>query len=80
MTKPDGRVERIIDGQKRNFQAPKEATLTASGDDCIESAEAAVDTDPPGDDSNDRLTRLEAEVDDLHRKVEILRKQVQDKL
>lgn len=29
--RPDGQVERIIDGQKRVFDAPKEATLTQTG-------------------------------------------------
>lgn len=29
--RPDGQVERIIDGQKRVFDAPKEATLTNTG-------------------------------------------------
>jgi hypothetical protein len=29
--KPDGMVERVVDGQPREFQAPKQATLTDRG-------------------------------------------------
>ena len=32
VSKPEGTVERVIDGQKRVFQAPKQASLTKKGE------------------------------------------------
>ena len=76
-------VERIVDGQKRVFQHPKQAELTESGEQYLEN------TDREGPEEYENLSRrelvekthdLENRVKELDRKLEIFKKQVIDRL
>lgn len=70
---PDGRVEEIIDGQKRNFRAPKHGRITEEGEQVL----AATETSEPTRNNEDtdliakinqvesELQELEAEIDEL---------------
>ena len=78
--KPDGMIERVVDGQKRVFEHPKQARLT-------DKATNHLDTKPPQkyDDMThkelvERVHELEEEVDSLRRSLETFREQVQEKL
>ncbi|MXR40083.1 hypothetical protein GRX01_01740 [Halobaculum sp. WSA2] len=83
ISKPDGNVERIINGQKRVFQHPKQAELTNEG-------ETAVDTldEDSGSHYNDlthkelvqKLNQLEARIDSLDRALDTFKDQIQQKL
>lgn len=82
VTRPDGQVERIIDGQKRVFDAPKEATLT---DDAVQYLQATnQDSNRYHDLSRDELVAkihdLEDRVDRLESGFESFRQQVLQKV
>jgi len=82
VSRPDGQVERIIDGQKRVFDAPKEATLT---DDAVQYLQA---TDRNGDRYHDlsrdelvaKIHDLEDRIDRLENGFESFRHQVLQKI
>jgi Fic family protein len=82
VSRPDGQVERIIDGQKRVFDAPKEATLTEDAIQYLQST--ANDGDRYQDLTRDELVRtvrdLEARIDRLESGFESFRQQVLQKL
>jgi len=82
VSRPDGQVERIIDGQKRVFDAPKEATLTDQAIQYLQST--ANDGDRFQDLTRDELVEkihgLEARVDRLESGFENFRQQVLQKL
>lgn len=80
--KPDGMVERVIDGQKRVFEAPKQARPTEKGERCLDQA-------PEGEEKYEEMTRdelvetvreLEARIADLRRSFEVFREQVRRKM
>jgi len=80
VSKPEGTVERIINGQKRVFQHPKTAELTEEGKQYLER------TDQDELDTYEKLShqeivekvhRLEEQVEDLEKKFEVFRDQVQ---
>lgn len=80
--KPDGMVERVVDGQKRVFRHPSRAELTDRGQGCVASAGEA-----PGDYRDlsrkelvERMHRLEARIEELEEQFEIFREQVQRKI
>lgn len=77
---PDQMVERVVDGQKRVFQHPKQAQLTEKGEDYLESADRE-DLDEYENLSHKELVkmahRLEKQVEELEQSFEIFRKQVQ---
>lgn len=81
--KPDGNVERVIDGQKRVFQHPKQAHLTEKGkgvvDDLGEDAGSRY-SDLTHSEVVEKLGELENRVDDLESKMNVFKKQVQDVL
>ncbi len=82
VTRPGGRVERIIDGQKRVFDAPKEATLT---DDAVQYLQATnQDSNRYHNLSRDELVAkvhdLEDRVDRLESGFESFRQQVLQKV
>jgi len=80
--KPDGMVERVVDGQKRVFEAPKKAEIIVGDvDDYLD------DLDPL--DEYEMLSReelswkvgeLEQEVEELSKSLIIIKKQIQDRL
>jgi predicted transcriptional regulator len=80
VSKPEGRVERVIDGQKRVFQHPKQAELTEKGEQYLEHSERE-DLDEYEDLSHrelvERIRSLENQVEELERKFEVFRDQVQ---
>lgn len=82
VSRPDGQVERIIDGQKRVFDAPKEATLTEDAVQYLQSVDR--DSNRYQDLSRDELVNkihdLEDRIDRLENGFESFRKQVLDKL
>jgi len=82
--RPTGRVERVIEGQKRVFDAPKPAHLTDKGDDYFDWTDRTADTDRYQELSRDelvrRITELEQRVDELETAVTTFQRQVQDHL
>jgi predicted transcriptional regulator len=77
--KPDGRVERVIDGQKRVFEAPKEAVLIKKGEHYLEHSEQK-DLDEYENLSHRELVKkvheLENELEHLERSFSIFQTQV----
>jgi predicted transcriptional regulator len=80
--KPDSMVEREIDGQKRVFQAPKQAELTDKGRERLE--QEAEDLDQYENLTHrelvEKVHRLEDQVEDLKRRLNTFRNQIQRKL
>jgi len=83
VSKPDKMVERVIDGQKRVFQAPKQAELTDEGRQYLEEAEKE-DLEEHEDLSHrelvEKVHRLESRVQELQKKFDVFREQVQRSL
>lgn len=81
--KPDGMVERVINGQKRVFQHPKQATLTDKGTRRLK-ADEPIDTDRFDDLSHQELVekvhKLETELNELQQKFGVFHDQVQQHL
>ena len=80
--KPDGMVERVIDGTRQVFEAPKKAELTPKGYRCLKQADQ---DDGSGqyrsmtrDELVERVHELEANYDDLEEKVERIRQHVSE--
>ena len=80
--KPDGMVERIINGQKRVFQAPKKAELTEKGRKRLEQEEADLDSyeNLTHRELVEKVRELENQVEGLERQLTMFRKQVLEKL
>jgi len=83
VSKPDGRVERVIDGQKRVFQHPKQAELTGKGEAYL--AESGAEDLEMYEDLDrrelvEKVRELEGRVDSLEKKFEVFREQVQRNL
>jgi predicted transcriptional regulator len=81
VTKPEGTVERIIDGQKRVFQHPKQAELTEEGEEYLRDSEREhIDEydDLSHNELVEKIYRLEKQIEELEKKFEVFRDQVQD--
>lgn len=81
--KPDGMVEREIDGQTRVFEAPKHATLTADGEDAVERiTDDRLDQyrDLSYEELVERVAELERRVEAVESALKNFRKQVLSKL
>jgi predicted transcriptional regulator len=81
VTKPEGTVERIIDGQKRVFQHPKQAELTEEGEKYLQDSEREhIDEydDLSHNELVEKIYRLEKQIEELDKKFEVFRDQVQD--
>ena len=81
VSKPDKMVERIIDGQKRVFQAPKQAELTNKGKQYLEETEQEnleEYKDLSHNELVEKVNRIEARIEKLEKKFEVFRDQVQD--
>ena len=83
VSKPEGTVERIIDGQKRVFQHPKQAELTQKGEQYLEQAETQ-ELDEYENLTHRELVEktheLEKRIEKLENKFEIFRQQGMDRL
>lgn len=79
--KTEGYVERTINGQKRVFQAPKQANLTKKGQQALEHSEPE-DLDEYENLSHNELVEktyeLENRIEELEKKLEVFRDQVQE--
>lgn len=79
---PDHRVTAVVDGQKRNFKAPREAALTSRGQDYF----AWTDRDRTKyrtmthDDLVERVRALEQRIEEIQDTFEAFRQQVLKKL
>lgn len=79
---PDGRVTRVVDGQKRNFKAPRQARLTDTGIEYL----AAIDReqtqyqDMTHDELVEQVRELEQRIDKLDAAFEAFRQQMLRKL
>jgi len=80
--KPDGMVERVVDGQKRVFEAPKKAKMAS------EKVEQYLDGSEEVDryimlsrgELSRRVCELEQDIDELQQSLRIIKKQIQDAL
>jgi predicted transcriptional regulator len=79
--KPDGMVERVIDGQKRVFQAPKQAELTEKGRERLEKEEEDLYEyeNLTHRELVEKAHQLENEFESLERQFKMFRKQVRKK-
>lgn len=80
---PDGMVERVVDGQKRVFQAPTEAELTEEGEHLsteLDSEDANRYEDLTHSELVQKVYHLESQLETLHRQFETFQKQVQQRL
>jgi len=82
VSRPDGQVERVIDGQKRVFDAPKRATLTEHAVDYLRSTETENTqySDLSKEELVETVHELEERIDRLENGFEGFRKQVLQKL
>ena len=81
VSKPDKMVERVIHGQKRVFQAPKQAELTDEGKQYLEETEKEnleEYKDLSHNELVEKVNRIEARIEKLEKKFEVFRDQVQD--
>jgi len=81
--KPGGRVTRVVNGQKRNFQAPKQAELSEKGVQCLDEFEFGnrLDfKDLSHTELVDKVNDLEREVEELKQSFWLFKKQIQKKL
>jgi len=84
VSKPDGTVTRVVDGTKQVFEAPKQAQLTELGETVLE----RIEDEETGQRYEDltrkelvrKVQRLEEEMEEMNRKFDLFRKQVQDRL
>jgi predicted transcriptional regulator len=83
VTQPDKMVERVINGQKRVFQHPKQAQLTDKGGQHLEESEHE---DVKGyeelshNELVERVTIVEKDLDELKEAFKLFKKQIQKKI
>ena len=78
--KPDEMVERVVDGQKRVFQHPKQARLTDKARKHLKESKTLEVTDYSDMNLNElveKVYELENRVDQLEQRLEMVRRQVQ---
>jgi len=83
VSKPDRMVERVVDGQKRVFQHPKQAELTDKGLRYLEESESEDVTeyeDLSHGELVDRVKTIEEDVEELKEAFRLFKKQVQKKM
>lgn len=81
--KPDKMVERVVDGQKRVFQHPKQAELTEKGLQYLEESESEDVTeyeDVSHGELVERVGDLEDELEELKEAFRLFKKQIQQKM
>jgi predicted transcriptional regulator len=80
---PDGYVERVIDGRRRKFQAPKQAELTSRGEAVVEELDednSSEFEDMTHDEIVETLMDLKQSVESLNQRIDILKRQTNDRL
>lgn len=79
---PEGRVTEIVDGQERNFKAPREAALTDLGQDYLAWTDREQTTHQAmtHDELVERVQELERRADELETAFEMFRRQMLKKL
>ena len=81
VSKPEGTVERVIDGQKRVFQHPKQAELTEQGEQYLEQEDledVEMYEDLTRRELVEKVHELEEQIEELENKFEVFRNQVRD--
>jgi predicted transcriptional regulator len=81
--KPDQMVERVVDGQKRVFQHPKQAELMDKGLQYLEESESEDVTEYEGlshDELVERVITVEEDLDELKEAFKLFKKQIQKKI
>jgi predicted transcriptional regulator len=80
--KPDGMVERVINGTKQVFEAPKKAKLTDQGEQYLNQLEKDLDDfeDLNHDEAVEKIRELEQEVESLKSSFRVFKKQVKEQL
>jgi len=81
VSKPEGTVERMVDGQKRVFQHPKQAELTEQGEKYLEQEdleEVEMYEDLSHSELVEKVHELEEQIEELENKFEVFRNQVRD--
>lgn len=80
--KPDGMVERVVNGTKQVFEAPKKAELTDQGKEYLEHLEKDLDDfeDLNHDEVVEKIRELEQEVESLKSSFRVFKKQVKEQL
>ena len=81
--KPDKMIERVINGQKRVFQHPKQAELTEKGLQCIQEHEpesVAEYERLSHDELVKRVKTIEKDLDELQERFKLFKKQIQKKI
>lgn len=81
--KPDKMVERVVDGQKRVFQHPKQAELTEKGLQYLEESQSEDVTeyeDVSHGEIVERVGDLEDELEELKEAFRLFKKQIQQKM
>jgi len=83
VTQPDQMVERVINGQKRVFQHPKQAQLTDKGlqkTEQLNQEDLKAYQDMSHRELVEKTRRLEKDINELENAFEAFRKQVQQKI
>ena len=81
--KPDTMIERIVDGQKRVFQHPKQAELTEKGLQYLENSDSEKVTeyeDLSHGELVEKVKAVEEDVKELEEAFKLFKKQIQNKL
>lgn len=78
--KPDRMVERVINGQKRVFEHPKQATLTEAGQEHLTDQPPQQYNEMSHDELVEKVHELEQEVESLRNALQTFREQVQDEI
>lgn len=79
---PDGRVTQVVDGQKRNFKAPRKAVITESGVGCLQAlhVERSKFEDMSHRELVECVRELEREMGRMEDSLDAFRRQVLNKL
>jgi len=80
--KPDGMVERVINGTRQVFEAPKKAELTEQGQELLNTNQESIEAfdDMSHDEVVEKIRELENEIESLKQSFSVFKKQVQKEL
>lgn len=80
--KPEGTVDRVVNGTRQVFEAPKQAVLTELGERYLHQAETDAENYHSLDkeDLTEKVRELETQVEDLQTQLKMFQSQVQEKL